>query len=689
MLPELGHFALILALLLAALQAFFGIAGPMTGRDRWVAAVTPAVAGQFVMLGTAMACLIYSFISNDFSVVYVAENSNSALPLFYRVTALWGAHEGSLLLWIFLLSCWTVAVAIGVKNMPPRFAARVLGVLGVVSLGFLLFTLLTSNPFTRLDPPAPDGRDLNPVLQDPALAIHPPILYTGYVGFAVAFAFACAAMLEGRLDQQWARWTRPWTTAAWAFLSVGIALGSWWAYYELGWGGYWFWDPVENASFMPWLVGTALIHSLAVTDKRGLFKSWTLLLAVLAFSLSLLGTFLVRSGVLVSVHSFAADPKRGIFILAFLVIMIGGALTLYAWRAPRLRSDAGFELGARESFLLFNNILLVIAAATVFAGTMAPLISDSLGLGTLSVGAPYFNPTFMLSMLPLAALVAFGISANWKRGRLGEKKRMLLTTLVIAIVIACIIVFAIYSGGKVLTPVAATLGIWIILASLVDPIDRIRRKLSLSRAVIGMTVAHIGLGLFVLSLTTVESFTVEHDVSLARGASTTVGPYEFRFDGVKPLEGPNYDGVGGTVVVTRHGAPLTTLYPEKRQYYVQHTTTTEAAIEMHYGSNLLVALGEDLGAGKWSIRIQMRPLVNLVWLAAFIMAVGGGIALSDHRYRIARTAQDGATDTVPGVANAMSGAPGALAASGVLAATGAVGSAGAGGAVSPTGARPR
>jgi cytochrome c-type biogenesis protein CcmF len=659
MLPELGHFALILALLLAGLQAFFGIAGPMAGRDRWVAAVTPAVAGQFVMLGTSMACLIYSFISNDFSVVYIAENSNSALPLFYRVTALWGAHEGSLLLWIFLLSCWTVAVAIGVKNLPPRFAARVLGVLGVVSFGFLLFTLLTSSPFTRLDPPAPDGRDLNPVLQDPALAIHPPILYTGYVGFAVAFAFACAAMLEGRLDQQWARWTRPWTTAAWAFLSCGIALGSWWAYYELGWGGYWFWDPVENASFMPWLVGTALIHSLAVTDKRGLFKSWTLLLAVLAFSLSLLGTFLVRSGVLVSVHSFAADPKRGIFILAFLIIMIGGALTLYAWRAPRLKSQAGFELGARESFLLFNNILLVIAAATVFAGTMAPLISDALGLGTLSVGAPYFNPTFMLSMLPLAALVSIGISANWKRGRLGEKKRMLFTTLAIAAIVACIVVFAIYSGGKVLTPVAATLGIWIILTSLVDPIDRLRRKLSLSRSVIGMTVAHIGLGLFVLSLTTVESFTVEHDVSLARGASTAVGPYEFRFDGVKRIEGPNYDGVGGTVVVTRHGAPLTVLYPEKRQYYVQHTTTTEAAIEMHYGSNLLVALGEDLGAGKWSVRIQMRPLVNLVWLAAFIMAVGGGIALSDRRYRTAKTVEDTATDVVPGSAHAVPGAAGA------------------------------
>lgn len=640
MFPELGHFALILALLLAGLQAFFGIVGPIVGRDRWVAAVTPAVAGQFVMLGTAMACLIYSFISNDFSVLYIAENSNSALPLFYRVTALWGAHEGSLLLWIFILSCWTVAVSIGVSRMPARFGARVLGVLGVVSFGFLLFTLLTSNPFTRLDPAAPDGRDLNPVLQDFALAIHPPILYTGYVGFAVAFAFACAAMLEGRLDQQWARWTRPWTTAAWAFLSCGIALGSWWAYYELGWGGYWFWDPVENASFMPWLVGTALIHSLAVTDKRGLFKSWTLLLAVLAFSLSLLGTFLVRSGVLVSVHSFAADPRRGIFILVFLVIMIGGALSLYAWRAPKLKSQAGFELGARESFLLFNNILLVIAAATVFAGTMAPLISDSLGLGTLSVGAPYFNPTFMLSMLPLTALLAMGVHANWKRGRLSDKQRMLLLTLAASAIVACIVVFGIYSHGKVLTPVAATLGIWIIVTSLVDPIDRIRRKLSLSRSVVGMAVAHIGLGIFVLSLTTVESFTLERDVSLAQGGSTAVGPYEFRFDGVKSIEGANYQGVGGTVRVTRHGAPLTVLYPEKRQYDVQHTTTTEAAIEMHYGSNILVALGEDLGGGKWSVRIQVRPLVNFVWFAAFIMAVGGVIALSDRRYRIANAAAE-------------------------------------------------
>jgi len=639
MLPELGHFALILALLLAGLQAFFGIAGPMLGRDRWIAAVTPAVAGQFVMIATAVGCLVASFVANDFSVLYIAENSNSALPMFYRVTAMWGAHEGSLLLWILLLAAWTVAVTIGASRLPPRFAARVLGVLGLISFGFLLFTLATSNPFLRLDPAAPDGHDLNPILQDPALAIHPPILYTGYVGFAVAFAFACAAMLEGRLDQTWARWTRPWTTAAWAFLTCGIALGSFWAYYELGWGGFWFWDPVENASFMPWLMGTALVHSLAVTDKRGLFKSWTLLLAILAFSLSMLGTFLVRSGVLVSVHSFAADPSRGIFILAFLIIMIGGALSLYAWRAPQLKSTAGFELGSRESFLLFNNVLLVIAATTVFAGTLAPLISDALKLGTVSVGPPYFNPTFMLSMLPLLALLSVGIHSNWKRGRLKDKQRTLLYTLIAAAVLACGLVYGIYSHGRMLTPVGATLALWIVLASLVDPINRWRRGLSVPRAVIGMTIAHLGLATAVIALTTVQSFTTERDVALAPGASASAGGYEFRFDGVRPLEGPNYDGVGGTIVVTRQGAPVTVLTPEKRQYWVQHQAITQTSIKMHHGNNLLVALGEDLGGGRWSVRIQIRPLVSLIWLAALIMAIGGATAASDRRYRTAKVAE--------------------------------------------------
>jgi cytochrome c-type biogenesis protein CcmF len=635
MLPELGQFALILALLLSAMQAFFGIAGAHLRRDRWLSAVAPAVAGQFVMVGTAIGCLVSAFVTYDFSVRYVAENSNSALPLFYRVTALWGAHEGSLLLWIFLLACWTLAVAVGAQRLPARFAARVLGVLGLVSFGFLLFTLATSNPFLRLIPAAPDGHDLNPILQDPALAIHPPILYTGYVGFAVAFAFACAAMLEGKLDQAWARWTRPWTTAAWAFLTVGIALGSWWAYYELGWGGFWFWDPVENASFMPWLVGTALVHSLAVTEKRGLFKSWTLLLAIVTFSLSLLGTFLVRSGVLVSVHSFAADPTRGIFILAFLIVMIGGSLALYAWRAPLLRSSAGFELGARESFLLFNNILLVIAAAIVFGGTMAPLIADALGLPTLSVGTPYFNPTFLMPVLPLLALLPVGLHANWKKGRLTEKRRAIISTLAVAVLLSLAVSLGVFSHAKILTLVGLALGPWIILSSLVDPLDRWRRKLSLAPAVLGMTIAHIGVGLFVIGITVVQSFTQEHDVALGRGDGAAVGGYEFRFVGVQALEGPNYDGVRGSVVMTRHGAPLGTLYPEKRRYWVQGTVTTEAAIQMNRGTNVLVALGDDLGAGRWSVRIQVRPLVSLVWLAALIMAIGGAVALSDRRYRLA------------------------------------------------------
>ncbi|MFO1428317.1 MAG: heme lyase CcmF/NrfE family subunit [Steroidobacteraceae bacterium] len=640
MLPELGHFALILAFILAALQAFFGILGPALRRERWLAAVGPAVTGQFVMLSAAMGSMIASFVHNDFSVEYVAANSNSALPVLYRVSALWGAHEGSLLLWAWLLVTWSLAVALLTRRLPPAFVARVLGVLGLVSTGFLLFTLATSNPFARLVPAAVDGRDLNPLLQDPALAAHPPMLYTGYVGFAVAFAFAAAAMLEGRLDQNWARWTRPWTTIAWAFLSIGIALGSWWAYYELGWGGYWFWDPVENASFMPWLVGTALIHSLAVTEKRGLFKSWTLLLAILAFSLSLLGTFLVRSGVLVSVHSFAADPARGIFILSFLVIMIGGSLALYAWRAPLLKSNAGFEFTSRESFLLFNNILLVVACAAVFAGTMAPLISDALGLGTLSVGPQYFSPVFMLPMLPLIALASVGIHASWKKGRLGERRGALLATLGAAVVIAAVLVLGVYSGPKLLTPLGFALGGWLVLSSLVEPIDRLRRGISVPRAILGMTLAHIGLGIFVVAVTAVESYTRERDVAMAVGDSAPVGEYQYRFTKLERIEGPNYDGVRGEVQVYEGGKLLATLHPEKRQYWVQRSVMTEAGISMQLSRDLFAALGEDLGAGRWSVRAQVRPLINYVWLAAFLMAIGGAIAASDRRYRVTAAARE-------------------------------------------------
>jgi cytochrome c-type biogenesis protein CcmF len=633
MIPELGHFILVLALAAAVAQAAFGLAGPALGRPAWTAVARPAVIAQFVLVSLSLAALVNAFVQHDFSVEYVAANSNTALPVGYRIAAVWGAHEGSLLLWAWILAAWTLAVALLSRSLPPEFAARVLGVMGLISIGFLLFTLATSNPFARLDPPAPDGRDLNPLLQDPALAAHPPMLYAGYVGLSVAFAFACAAMIEGRLDSAWARWMRPWTTVAWAMLTIGIALGSWWAYYELGWGGYWFWDPVENASFMPWLVATALIHSLAVTEKRGLFKSWTLLLAVLGFSLSLLGTFLVRSGVLVSVHSFAADPERGLFILAFLVIIIGGALTLYAWRAPSLRSEAGFEFTARESFLLFNNLLLMVATAAVFAGTMAPLISDALGLGTLSVGRQYFDPTFLLPVLPLLALASVGLHSGWKKGRLEQRRRAILGTLALGVLLALALVFGAWEGAKVLTPVGFALGLWLMISALVDPIDRWRRKLSVTPAIIGMALAHVSLGAFVVSITAVESYTRERDLALAVGEAGTVGEFEYRLTGLEMREGPNYDALRGEIVVSENGRQVGLLHPEKRNYWVQQQQMTEAGIDMQWTRDIFAALGEDLGAGRWSIRAQIRPLINYVWLAAVLMALGGLIAACDRRYR--------------------------------------------------------
>ncbi len=633
MIPELGHFMLVLALAASITQAFFGLAGPALGRQAWVEVARPAVIAQFALVSLSLAALVYAFVQNDFSVEYVAANSNTALPIGYRIAAVWGAHEGSLLLWAWIMVAWTLAVALLSRSLPPHFAARVLGVLGLISIGFLLFTLATSNPFARLDPAAPDGRDLNPLLQDFALAIHPPMLYAGYVGLSVAFAFACAAMIEGRLDAAWARWTRPWTTVAWALLTVGIALGSWWAYYELGWGGYWFWDPVENASFMPWLVATALIHSLAVTEKRGLFKSWTLLLAILGFSLSLLGTFLVRSGVLVSVHSFAADPARGLFILAFLVIIIGGALALYAWRAPLLRSEAGFELTARESFLLFNNILLIVAAAAVFAGTMAPLISDALGLGTLSVGRQYYDPVFLLPTLPLLAFAAVGLHSGWKKGRLGQRRREIIGTLVLGVLIAVALVLGAWEGAKVLTPVGFALGAWLLLSAFVDPIDRWRRKVSLTPAILGMALAHASLGVFVISITAVESYTRERDLALAIGESGKVGEFEYRLVGLERREGPNYDALRGEIIVTKGGRQVTVLHPEKRNYWIQRQQMTEAGIDSQWNRDIFAALGEDLGAGRWSVRAQVRPLVNYVWLAALFMAIGGIIAACDRRYR--------------------------------------------------------
>jgi cytochrome c-type biogenesis protein CcmF len=630
---ELGHFALVLALFLAAGQSFFGLFGAARGRVDWLPLVRAAVVGQTLLTLFAGATLVHAFVSNDFSVRYVAEHSNSTLPVFYRVAAVWGAHEGSLLLWITILALWTVAVRARSSRLPPLFAARVLGVLGLVSVGFLLFTLMTSNPFLRLLPPVVDGADLNPLLQDFALAVHPPILYTGYVGFSVSFAFACAAMLEGRQDNAWARWMRPWTVMSWAFLSCGIALGSWWAYYELGWGGYWFWDPVENASFMPWLMGTALIHSLAVTDKRGLFKSWTLLLAIGAFSLSLIGTFLVRSGVLVSVHSFAADPARGVFILVFLLLMIGGALSLFAWRAPLLQSNAGFALISRESFLLFNNILLVVATLVVLGGTLAPLIADTLHLGTLSVGPPYFSPAFMVPMLPALALLGVGFHAAWRRGGLQSSVRVLGVVAVVALLLAVLLLTTFYGNRKPLAYVGATLAFWVIGSSLIDPFLSLRRGLRLPASVVGMTVAHIGVGLFVLGVTLVESATIERDVAMKAGTGIVLGSYTYTYTGGEAIEGPNYEGYRGHVTVARNGRTVATLAPEKRHYWVQNSVMTEAGIGAGWNRDVFAALGEDVGAGAWSLRLQYRPLIRFIWLGALIMALGGIITLRDVRYR--------------------------------------------------------
>jgi cytochrome c-type biogenesis protein CcmF len=634
--PELGHLALILGLCLALAQAGFGLAGAYWKRDEWMAVARPAVAGQFVFVALAFGCLVASFVANDFTLHYVAMNSNSALPTFYRIAAVWGAHEGSLLLWIFVLSIWSLAVAAFSRNLPLAFLARVLAVLGLISAGFMTFTLATSNPFLRLMPPAADGNDLNPLLQDFALAVHPPILYTGYVGLSVAFAFACAAMLEGKLDQAWARWTRPWTTVAWMFLTVGIALGSWWAYYELGWGGWWFWDPVENASFMPWLAGTALIHSLAVTEKRGLFKSWTLLLAILAFSFSLLGTFLVRSGVLTSVHAFATDPARGLFVLAFLFLCIGGALTLYAWRAPKLASPSGFELWSRESFLLFNNILFVVAAGLILLGTLYPIFMDGLNLGKVSVGPPYFNLVFLMPMLPLLALLGFGMHAAWKRARLKDHRRPLLIGAGIALLLAVGIAAIGFGRAQLMAIVGLTAGLWLIFSALREPIARLRARHTLSASVLGMALAHFGIGVLVIGITGVESYKIERDVALEPGEQTEIGGYTFAFRGMRSVTGPNYRGVEGEFDVSRNGRAVTTLRPQKRVYRVQQNPMTEAGITVGWTRDLFVALGEDLGNGAWSVRIQYKPLIRYIWLGALIMALGGLVAVTDRRYRTAR-----------------------------------------------------
>jgi cytochrome c-type biogenesis protein CcmF len=640
MIPELGHLAMILALCLCMAQATLPLIGAWRGDHQWMSLAQPAAWGQFAFLLFAFICLTYAFMVDDFSVAYVASNSNTALPWYYKFSAVWGAHEGSLLLWALILAGWTFAVSIFSRHLPEEMLARVLAVMGMISVGFLLFLIITSNPFERLLPNSPvDGRDLNPLLQDFGLIVHPPMLYMGYVGFSVAFAFAIAALLGGKLDAAWARWSRPWTIVAWAFLGIGIALGSWWAYYELGWGGWWFWDPVENASFMPWLVGTALIHSLAVTEKRGVFKSWTVLLAIAAFSLSLLGTFLVRSGVLTSVHAFATDPERGVFILAFLLVVVGGSLALFAVRAPVVKSEVGFGLWSRETLLLVNNIVLVVAAAMILLGTLYPLVLDALSGAKLSVGPPYFNALFLPLMALLMAVISVGVLVRWKDTPLKWLGSMLTPVLVASVVLA---VVATFLHGDFHWSVLAVclLAFWVILGGVRDILDKTRHKglfkglPGLGRSYWGMQTAHLGFAVCALGVVLTSLGSYERDLRMAPGDSVELAGYRFQFDGAVHHEGPNFISDKGTVRVFDGERQIKVLHPEKRLYTVQQSTMTEAGIDAGFTRDLFVALGEPLEQGAWAVRIHIKPFVRWIWFGGLLMAFGGLLAAADKRYRI-------------------------------------------------------
>jgi len=642
MIPELGHFALIIAFCLALAGGPLALFGAANGRTAWIAFARPAAQGQCFFVVIAFAALTYAFVSNDFSVAYVANHSNTALPLQYRVAAVWGGHEGSLLLWLLMLSCWMVAVSLFSGHLPEQMTARVLGVMSLVSVGFLAFTLFASNPFERLFPGPADGRDLNPLLQDPGMVLHPPMLYMGYVGFSVAFAFAMAALLGGRLDASWARWSRPWTTVAWMFLTIGIALGSWWAYYELGWGGWWFWDPVENASFMPWLIGTALMHSLIVTEKRGSFRIWTVLLAICAFSMSLLGTFLVRSGVLTSVHAFATDPKRGIFILAFLVLVIGGSLLLFAWRAPTVRGGGSFEMISRESLLLTNNVLLMAAAASVMLGTLYPLFLDALGMGKLSVGPPYFESVFAPLMTPALFLMGIAPLARWKQAVLPELLKRVRWAFAVSLATALLLPFTL-GTWQPLVAFGLLLAVWIVVTALVNLHARLRsgpaaalvsRLRAQPAGYYGMLLAHCGVAVFIVGVTLVKGYESELDVRMNFGDSVTVAGYDIRFDGVNDVQGPNYVAARGTMTVARDGKTVRTLHPEKRLYLAQRMPMTEAAIDPGFTRDLYVALGESVADNAWTVRVYFKPFVGWIWGGCLLMALGGLLAVLDRRYRV-------------------------------------------------------
>jgi len=639
MIPEIGHFALIIALIIAVVQSVLPLTGATLGVQRWIALAKPAALGQFLFVAIAYACLTWAFIDHDFSVLYVAKNSNSQLPLLYLISGVWGSHEGSLLLWSLILAGWSAAVALFSRSVPLVMRARVLGVMGLVSIGFLLFILLTSNPFERLLPGIAEGSDLNPLLQDIGLAIHPPMLYLGYVGFSVAFAFSIAALLSGSVDSAWARWSRPWTNVAWLFLTLGIALGSWWAYYELGWGGWWFWDPVENASFMPWLVGTALMHSLAITEKRGTFKAWTALLAIFAFSLSLLGTFLVRSGVLTSVHAFASDPERGIFILGFLGIVIGGSLALYSWRAPMLKSAAKTQLLSREMALLLNNIFLTVATAAILLGTLYPIAIDAMG-GKISVGPPYFNLVFLSLTAPLGILIGVGMLIRWKSDTPSRLLSRLRLPAIVALVGGLVLSFTL-PQWLLLGFVGIAMSIWIASSAVLAIVERFRNRTFMSSlrstpgGFYGMIFGHLGIAVFIVGITLTSLYNQEKDLRMAPGDVYSVAGYQFLFKGVKDYKVENYVATRGSFEVTSEsGSFQVDMFPEKRIYPVQQSPMTEAAIDAGLARDLFIALGEPLDdQGAWAIRIYYKPFIRWIWMGAIIMAIGGLFAASDRRYR--------------------------------------------------------
>ena len=644
MIAELGNYALALSLAVSFFLAIFPLWGAEKGHSQLMSLARPMTYSLFFTLTIAFAALFYLFAVNDFSVQYVVNNSNSSLPIYYRLSAVWGSHEGSLLLWIWLLTLWGAAVALFSKHLPQEAVARVLGIMGIISIGFLLFVLFTSNPFTRTFPDFPvDGRELNPMLQDVGLIFHPPLLYMGYVGFSVAFAFAIASLMTGKLDSAWARWSRPWTMAAWVFLTLGIVLGSWWAYYELGWGGWWFWDPVENSSLMPWLAGTALIHSLAVTEKRGSFKAWTVLLAILAFSLCLLGTFLVRSGILVSVHAFASDPTRGLYILAYLVVVIGGSLTLYAYKGNQIRSRDNAERYSRETLLLLNNILLMTALCVVFLGTLLPLVHKQLGLGSISIGAPFFDQMFLIIMTPFALLLGIGPLVKWRRDQFSEIRTPVVVSVVVMAIAGFALPYFLHNKLTVSVMLGTMMSVIIVLLSLYEMKQRATHRESffkgitkLSRSHWGMILAHLGVAMTVWGIAFSQNFSVERDVRMAVGDTVQIADYDFKFTGVNDANGPNYMGGKAQIDISKDGKPEATLFAEKRFYTVSKMPMTEAAIDWGFTRDLYVALGEKIEDNSWALRLYYKPFIRWIWIGGLFMALGGLLCMFDRRYRFSR-----------------------------------------------------